>query len=83
MIDASKSETAATFDVRVLRQDGPSKSSYWQRFRVRREPDMNVISVLQRIAAQSSTADDKPVSPVAWDCNCLEEVCGACTMSVV
>ena len=22
------------------------------------------------------------VAPVAWDCNCLEEVCGACTMIV-
>jgi succinate dehydrogenase / fumarate reductase iron-sulfur subunit len=46
------------------------------------ELDMNVISVLQRIAAQARTADGKPVSPVAWDCNCLEEVCGACTMLI-
>ena len=43
---------------------------------------MNVISVLQRIAAQAQTSDGKPVTPVAWDCNCLEEVCGACTMLV-
>ena len=43
---------------------------------------MNVISVLQRIAAQARTADGRPVAPVAWDCNCLEEVCGACTMVV-
>lgn len=43
---------------------------------------MNVISVLQRIAAQAKTSDGTPVAPVAWDCNCLEEVCGACTMLV-
>src|SRR6478735_3317262 len=43
---------------------------------------MNVISVLQRVAAQAATADGKKVAPVAWDCNCLEEVCGACTMVI-
>jgi succinate dehydrogenase / fumarate reductase iron-sulfur subunit len=70
------------FDVRVLRQDGPGAASYWERHRISRENDMNVISVLQRIAAQSETADGHKVAPVAWDCNCLEEVCGACTMLV-
>ncbi len=43
---------------------------------------MNVISVLQRIAAQAETVDGRSVAPVAWDCNCLEEVCGACTMVI-
>jgi succinate dehydrogenase / fumarate reductase iron-sulfur subunit len=71
-----------TFTVRVLRQDAPGESSYWERHTVLRENDMNVISVLQRIAAQAHTSDGKPVAPVAWDCNCLEEVCGACTMLV-
>jgi succinate dehydrogenase / fumarate reductase iron-sulfur subunit len=70
------------FEVRVLRQDGPDQSSYWQRFRVPYEKDMNVISVLQRIAAMAMTIDDQHVAPVAWDCNCLEEVCGACTMVI-
>jgi succinate dehydrogenase / fumarate reductase iron-sulfur subunit len=71
-----------SFEVRVLRQDGPGTPSYWERHRVRREPDMNVISVLQRIAASATTVDGKKVAPVAWDCNCLEEVCGACTMVI-
>ncbi|MGC4003891.1 MAG: succinate dehydrogenase iron-sulfur subunit [Pirellulales bacterium] len=43
---------------------------------------MNVISVLQRVAAQATAIDGKSVPPVAWDCNCLEEVCGACTMVI-
>jgi succinate dehydrogenase / fumarate reductase iron-sulfur subunit len=71
-----------SFEVRILRQDGPGQSSYWERHRVRYETDMNVISVLQRVAAQAATADGKKVAPVAWDCNCLEEVCGACTMVI-
>lgn len=57
-------------------------ASYWQRFRLQREPDMNVISVLQRIAETPVTIDGKSVTPVAWDCNCLEEVCGACTLVI-
>lgn len=69
-------------NVRILRQNGPGEDSYWERHRVRYEHDMNVISVLQKIAAQAETVDGKKVAPVAWDCNCLEEVCGACTMIV-
>lgn len=70
------------FEVRILRQDGPGSASYWERHRIRYEREMNVISVLQRIAAQAKTVDGKGVAPVAWDCNCLEEVCGACTMVI-
>jgi succinate dehydrogenase / fumarate reductase iron-sulfur subunit len=71
-----------SFLVRVLRQDGPAKPSYWQRFRVPYEPDMNCISVLQKIAEIATTVEGQKVAPVVWDCNCLEEVCGACTMLV-
>ena len=71
-----------SFEVRILRQDGPGEASYWERHQVAYEPEMNVISVLQRIAAKATTADGKHVAPVAWDCNCLEEVCGACTMVI-
>lgn len=71
-----------TFLVRVLRQDGPGQRSYWQRFRVVHEPNMNCISVLQRIAEQAETIEGERVAPVVWECNCLEEVCGACTMLV-
>jgi len=74
--------TPDSFDVRVLRQDGPGQKSYWERHRVTYEKDMNVISVLQRIAAQAKTVDGKRVAPVAWDCGCLEEICGACTMNI-
>jgi succinate dehydrogenase / fumarate reductase, iron-sulfur subunit len=83
MADQSKNGTPPdSFEVRILRQDGPGQPSYWERHRVRYEDDMNVISVLQRIAAQGRTVEGKPVAPVAWDANCLEEVCGACTMVI-
>lgn len=71
-----------TFIVRILRQDGPGQRSYWERHRVEYEPDMNCISVLQKIAEKATTADGVKVAPVVWDCNCLEEVCGSCTMVI-
>lgn len=80
MTDANQSNKS--FEVRVLRQDAPGKPSYWERHRVEHEADMNVISVLQKIATYPKTTDGRDVAPVAWDCNCLEEVCGACTMVI-
>ena len=68
--------------VRVLRQDVAGGESYWERYEVPHEPNMNVISVLQKIAAQARAQDGRRVAPVAWDCSCLEEVCGSCTMLI-
>lgn len=70
------------FYVKILRQDGPGKPSYWQRFELEYEPELNVISVLQKIAAKAKTASGQKTTPVCWDCGCLEEVCGACTMII-
>lgn len=69
-------------NVRILRQDGPGLPAYWERHQVVYEPDMNVISVLQKVAAQAKTSEGIKVAPVAWDCGCLEEVCGSCTMVI-
>jgi succinate dehydrogenase / fumarate reductase iron-sulfur subunit len=68
--------------VRVLRQDVAGGESYWERFEIPYEPNLNVISVLQKIAARATSLDGRAVAPVAWDCCCLEEVCGSCTMLV-
>ena len=74
--------TRSVVRVRVLRQDVAGGESYWERFEVSYEPNMNVISVLQKIAAQARSQDGRKVAPGAWDCNCLEEVCGSCTMLI-
>jgi succinate dehydrogenase / fumarate reductase iron-sulfur subunit len=76
------SEPPRTILVRVLRQDAPGEESYWERFELPYERNMNVISILQRIAALAASQDGRRVAPVAWDCNCLEEVCGSCTMLI-
>jgi len=71
-----------SFEVRILRQDHPDRASYWQRFRLVREPGLNITSVLQRIATNPKTVNGELVAPVAYDANCLEEVCGSCTMLI-
>ena len=82
MIQLVESLAPQSVRVRVLRQDSPGKESYWQHFDVPYEPNMNVISVLQKIAALARSEDGQPAAPVAWDCSCLEEVCGSCTMLI-
>lgn len=76
------SSRPTSFQVRILRQDAPGDESRWERHQITYEPNLNVISVLQKIAAQATTADGDATTPVAYDCNCLEEVCGSCTMLV-
>jgi succinate dehydrogenase / fumarate reductase iron-sulfur subunit len=43
---------------------------------------MNIIACLQYIAAHPVTRDGVNTTPVVYDSNCLEEVCGACTMRI-
>ena len=69
--------------LRIARQDEPGSARYWQSFPVPYEPGMNVITALQHVAENPRPlGSDDDVPPVAWDCNCLEEICGACTMIV-
>ena len=78
----SQSSQPTHINVRVRRQDGPGQDGYWQLHRIPYEPEMNVITLLMRIARQASDVDGNRVSPVVWECGCLEEVCGSCTMVI-
>ncbi len=68
--------------IRIKRQDTPDSQSYHQDFELDYKPNLNVISCLQAIAARPVTVENEDVTPVVWDCNCLEEVCGACTVVI-
>jgi succinate dehydrogenase / fumarate reductase iron-sulfur subunit len=73
---------ADTVKLRIQRRDGPNDKPRWENFEVGREPLMNVISCLQAIQRNPATTEGKKVAPVAWECSCLEEICGACTMII-
>lgn len=74
------SDANKKFHIKVKRQDGPGKNPYHQTFELDFKPNLNIISCLQAIAANPVTIEGKQTTPIVWDCNCLEEVCGACTM---
>lgn len=80
MIAPNKTEKQIV--VRIRRQDGPDKPSRWEEFSIPYRPNLNIISVLQYIAANPITADGTETTPPVWDSACLEEVCGACTMVI-
>ncbi len=44
--------------------------------------NLNVISVLMEIRKEPRTVEGKDVDPPVWDMNCLEQVCGICTMVI-
>src|SRR5271157_4219326 len=68
--------------LRIKRQNNPTSKSYWEEFELAWQPNMNVISSLMEIAANPVTRDGKPTTPVTYDSNCLEEVCGSCAMLI-
>ena len=82
--DTKVGEGAAgdTVQLRIRRQDGPGQPQYWQEFAIPYQPKLNVISCLMAIQRRPVDAGGGRTAPVAWDSNCLEEVCGACSMIV-
>jgi succinate dehydrogenase / fumarate reductase iron-sulfur subunit len=68
--------------LKVQRQERPDSAPYWETFSVPYRPNMNMISVLQAIAANPVAADGRKVAPLNYDAGCLEEVCGSCTMLI-
>jgi succinate dehydrogenase / fumarate reductase iron-sulfur subunit len=71
-----------TVVLRIKRQEGPTAPYRWEEFHLPRKPRMNVISALMDIRRDPVTAEGRRTTPVSWDCNCLEEVCGACSMLI-
>ena len=58
------------------------KSRALGRIRVDLAPAMNVIICLRDIAENPVTRDGKKTTPISYDSNCLEEVCGSCAMLI-
>ncbi|SDC25099.1 succinate dehydrogenase iron-sulfur subunit [Shouchella lonarensis] len=74
------SEKTITF--LITRQDGPDGNTYEEEFKLPYRPNANVISCLMEIRRNPVNARGEKTTPVAWDMNCLEEVCGACSMVI-
>jgi succinate dehydrogenase / fumarate reductase iron-sulfur subunit len=72
----------AKVTIKALRRDSAGGPSRWEEFEVGYRPGMNVIILLNEIRANPVTTSGTRTTPVAWECSCLEEVCGACAMVI-
>ena len=66
----------------ISRQDTPDSAPYQEEFELDYRPNMNVISALMEIRRNPVNTKGEATTPIAWDMNCLEEVCGACSMVI-
>ncbi len=73
---------ADTVLIKIKRQDTPESAPYWEEFELTKKPGMNVISSFMDIAQNPVTKDGKKTTPIVYDSNCLEEVCGSCAMLI-
>ncbi|MCI0569675.1 MAG: succinate dehydrogenase iron-sulfur subunit [Myxococcaceae bacterium] len=67
---------------RIWRQESRNAPGGFEEFRIPYRKGLNVISCLMEIQRNPVTADGRKTTPVVWDSNCLEEVCGSCTMNI-
>jgi succinate dehydrogenase / fumarate reductase iron-sulfur subunit len=73
---------AGTVSIKIKRQENPDAEPRWEEFELAWRPGMNVISAMMEIAANPVTRSGRPTTPIAYDSNCLEEVCGSCAMLI-
>jgi len=71
-----------TVTLKITRQDGPEETPYVEEFEIPYRPNMNVIGALMEIQRNPKNKQGQKVAPVIWESNCLEEVCGACSMVI-
>jgi succinate dehydrogenase / fumarate reductase, iron-sulfur subunit len=67
---------------KIKRQSNPNVRPHWEEFELPWHAGMNVISCLMEIAANPVTREGKATTPITYDSNCLEEVCGSCAMLI-
>src|SRR5699024_10737093 len=71
-----------TIKLKIKRQENNETQPYWEEFEVDYRENMNVISALMDIQTNPVNAKGRKTTPVTWDMNCLEEVCGICSMVI-
>jgi len=68
--------------IKVTRQKDPKSAPYWEEFELQFRSGMNVISALMDLALNPVTRTGQATTAIAYDSNCLEEVCGSCAMLI-
>lgn len=71
-----------TISIIIKRQENDKSQPYEEKFEISYRPNMNVIAALMEIQRNPIKSNGEKTTPVTWDMNCLEEVCGACSMVI-
>ena len=71
-----------TVEIHIKRRAAPDGPQYWEEFEIPYRPNLNVISCLMEIRKNPVTKSGRQTTPPSWDMNCLEQVCGICTMVI-
>ncbi|EZU91297.1 TPA: succinate dehydrogenase iron-sulfur subunit [Staphylococcus aureus] len=66
----------------IKRQDTSDSKPYEETFEIPYRENLNVIACLMEIRRNPVNIKGEKTTPVVWDMNCLEEVCGACSMVI-
>ncbi len=74
--------TQKTIKVEIKRQATPDTPARTEKFEIPYRPNMNITSLLGEIAAEPITSDGQTTTAIAYDANCLEEICGSCAMLI-
>jgi succinate dehydrogenase iron-sulfur subunit len=73
---------ANTIKTKIKRQDEPNSKPYWEEFELPYKPQHNIVSLLMALREDPKNTKGDTVAPVCYEANCMEEVCGACTMLI-
>ncbi|MEO7030504.1 MAG: succinate dehydrogenase iron-sulfur subunit [Acidobacteriaceae bacterium] len=71
-----------TIKVSIKRQATPDARAFTESFEIPYRPGMNITSLLGEIALNPRTVNGADTTPITYDSNCLEEICGSCAMLI-
>jgi succinate dehydrogenase / fumarate reductase iron-sulfur subunit len=71
-----------TIKVSIKRQATPDARATTETFEIPYRPNMNITSLLGEIALNPTTVSGVDTTPITYDSNCLEEICGSCAMLI-
>jgi succinate dehydrogenase / fumarate reductase iron-sulfur subunit len=71
-----------TIKVAIKRQASPEAPAVTERFEIPYRKNLNITSLLGEIALNPVDVSGKDTTPITYDANCLEEICGSCAMLI-
>src|SRR6266576_4426671 len=72
----------STIKVEIKRQSNPDAPATTEKFEIPYRPGMNITSLLGEIALNPVDVSGRATTPITYDSNCLEEICGSCAMLI-